>query len=551
MNGAELVAQIVKREGTEFLACYPRNPLIEASAALDIRPVICRQERVGVGIADGYSRIRGGRRNGVFAVQHGPGIENAFPGVAQAYSENVPVLVIPAGSPMTRQYQHPTFRAANVYAPVTKWSAMAHSVEELPDLMRRAYQAMRSGKPGPALVEVPKEVFEAEYHGKLDYTPVPHQRMAADPQAIKQAASILLAAKNPLIWAGQGIRYADAADQLAALAEMLPAPVAATNPGKSAIADSHPLALGGSTRSRSKMFTEFMRRADVVFAVGSSLTSTSFGPGVPKGKTIIHATNAPSDINKDYNADCAVAGDAALVLEALIEEIGRRRESSANTTQALADLKVEIASIKAEWLAEWREQLGSSEVPINQYRVINEMLRTLNRDDVIITHDSGSPREQLLPFWETTKPHSYLGWGKSTQLGYGLGLIMGAKLAAPDKLCINVMGDSSFGMTGLDIETAARNGIGILTIVFNNGVMAAEREVLQLATEKYGALNVGGNYTKLAEALNVASRRVDKPDEIAAALTEAVQVTETGAPFLLEFMVKEGYDFSRYHLEGL
>ncbi len=551
MNGAELVAEIVKREGTEFLSCYPRNPMIEACAALDIRPVICRQERVGVGIADGYTRVRGGRINGIFAAQHGPGIENAFAGVAQAYSENVPLLVIPAGSPLERQYNHPTFRAAQVFAPVTKWSAMAHTVDEVPDLMRRAYQAMRSGKPGPVLVEIPKEVFDADYTGPLDYLPVPHQRFAADPDAIRRAAQMLLAAKHPLIWAGQGIRYADAADQLAALAELLPAPVAATNPGKSAIADSHPLALGGSTRSRSKMYTDFMRRADVVFAIGSSLTSTSFGPGVPKGKTIIHATNEPSDINKDYRADCAITGDAALVLDALIEEIGRQRSASRQSAQALADLKSEIAAVKAAWLAEWQAQLDSSEVPINQYRVINEMLRTFERDNVIITHDFGSPREQLIPFWETTEPHSYLGWGKSTQLGYGLGLILGAKLAAPEKLCVNVMGDSSFGMTGMDIETAARNRIGILTIVFNNGVMAAERDVLRLATKKYGALSVGGNYAKLAEALNVPSRRIEKPDDIADGLREAVRTTETGSPFLLEFMVKEGYEFSRYNLEGL
>jgi acetolactate synthase-1/2/3 large subunit len=178
-------------------------------------------------------------------------------------------------------------------------------------------------------------------------------------------------------------------------------------------------------------------------------------------------------------------------------------------------------------------------------------MRTVERDDVIITHDSGSPREQLLPFWETTKAGSYMGWGKSTQLGYGLGITMGAKLAAPDKLCINVMGDAAIGMTGMDIETAARNRIAILTIVFNNGVMAAERDVLGLSTKKYGALTVSGNYTKVAEGLNVAARRVEKPADIVPAINEAVGVTRSGAPFLLEFMVKEGYDFSRYPLAGL
>ncbi len=242
-------------------------------------------------------------------------------------------------------------------------------------------------------------------------------------------------------------------------------------------------------------------------------------------------------------------GDAALVLDALIAEVGRQKGGGG--ANALKSLQEEIAAGKKAWLAEWSKHLDSDEVPINQYRVIRDLMRTVERDDVIITHDSGSPREQLLPFWETTKAGSYMGWGKSTQLGYGLGITMGAKLAAPDKLCINVMGDAAIGMTGMDIETAARNRIAILTIVFNNGVMAAERDVLGLSTKKYGALTVSGNYTKVAEGLNVAARRVEKPADIVPAIKEAVGVTRSGAPFLLEFVVKEGYDFSRYPLAGL
>lgn len=549
MNGADVIAEILQREGTEFLACYPRNPLIEACAALDIRPILCRQERVGVGMADGYTRIRRGRRNGVFAAQAGPGIENAFPGIAQAYSENVPLLVIPGGLPLARHYVRPVFRAADVYRPVTKWAGLAHSVQELPDLMRRAYHAMRSGKGGPVLIEVPAEVWEAEYRGKLDYKPVPITRTAPDPEAVKQAASLLASAKNPLLVAGQGVLYAEASERLIQLAELIPAPVATTNPGKSAIPESHPLALGASTRSRPKMFTDFMARADLVFAIGSSLTRTPFGPGVPSGKIIIHSTNEAHDINKEYRVDHAMVGDAALVLDALIAEIGRQKAGGG--ANALASLKEEIAAVKKAWLAEWAKHLNSEEVPINQYRVIRDLMRTVDRDNVIITHNSGSPREQLVPFWEPTRPGSYIGWGKSTQLGYGLGLIIGAKLAAPDKLCVNIMGDAAIGMTGMDIETAARNRIAILTIVFNNGVMAAERDVLPLSTKKYGALTVSGNYAKVAEGLNVASMRIAKPGDIVPAIKDAVRVTETGAPFLLEIMVKEGYDFSRYELAGL
>ena len=178
-------------------------------------------------------------------------------------------------------------------------------------------------------------------------------------------------------------------------------------------------------------------------------------------------------------------------------------------------------------------------------------MKTVDRNNVIMTHDSGSPREQMMPFWETTKAGSYMGWGKSTQLGYGLGINMGAKLAEPTKLCVNVMGDAAIGMTGMDIETAARNKIAILTIVFNNGVMGAERDVLKISDEKYGSMTVGGNYTKVAEGLNVAARRVEKPGDIVGAIKEAVSATESGSPYLLEFVVKEGRDFSRYPLAGL
>jgi acetolactate synthase-1/2/3 large subunit len=410
MNGADVVAEILKREGTTVLPCYPRNPLIEACAKIDIRPIFCRQERVGVGIADGFSRIRRGKQNGVFAAQQGPGIENAFAGVAQAYSENVPLLVIPLASSLSRQYVRPNFRAADVMAPVTKWSAIAHSVNELPDLMRRAFHAMRSGKPGPVLVEIPGDVFEAEFNGAIDYEPVPVLRTAPDPDGVREAVRLLLAAKHPVLWAGQGVHYAEAGDRLAALAELIPAPVVATNPGKSAIADSHPLALGASTRTAPKMFSEFMARADLVFAIGSSLTRTSFGPVVPRGKTIVHSTNDPSDINKDYRATHALVGDAALVIDALIAEVARQKGASRGNDKLIA-LKDEVAAVKKSWLEEWAKHLDSDEVPINQYRVIRDLMRTVDRDNVIMTHDSGSPRKQLLPFWETTKAGSYMGWG--------------------------------------------------------------------------------------------------------------------------------------------
>ena len=557
MKAADLVAHILKSEGTEFLACYPRNAIIEAGAKIGIRPILCRQERVGVGIADGYTRVsyaigqtNGSQPvNGVFAAQAGPGIENAFPGVAQAFAENVPILILPGGAGLSRQNQHPTFSAVDVFRPITKIAARAHSVQELPDLLRQAYHAMRSGRGGPALIEIPVEVWGQEYQDDIDWQRIAPVKLAPDREAIKQAAEMLLAAENPLLWAGQGILYAGATAKLVELAELLPAGVMTTNPGKSAFPENHPLALGASTRSRPRALAEKMRQADLVLAIGSSLTKTPFGPGVPADKSIIHATNEPSDINKDYRAALGIVGDATLVIEALIKEL--KNKAGDERAGRRQELEGEISEINKSWRADWQDHLSSNEEPINQYRIIGELMSAVDPAETIITHDSGSPREQLLPFWQASQPGGYMGWGKSTQLGYGLGLNIGAKLAAPEKLCINIMGDSAIGMTGMDLETAARYGIGILTIVFNNGIMAAERAVLIEADEKYGAMTVGGNYTLVAEGLGVATRRVEHPGDFFAALEEAQKVTATDKPFLIECMVKEGHDFSRDDVAGL
>lgn len=540
MNGADVVAEILKREGTEFLSCYPRNPLIEACAKIDIRPILCRQERVGVGMADGYSRTNAGNRIGVFAAQGGPGIENAFPGVAQAFSENVPLLVMPMAGPLSRQYTTPVFNAVDNYRHVTKWAARIGSVTDIPGHMHRAFHVMRTGKSGPVLLEVPNEVWETEYPGDLDYSPVQAIRSAPDPSDVVEAAKQLAAAKSPIIFAGAGILRAEATDQLVRLAEALSAPVMTTNPGKSAFPEDHPLALGSSVVSAPKALTEYLRGADLVFAVGSSLTLTPFGPNVPPGKSIVHATNEAGDINKDYRVTLGLLGDARLTIEALLaalEDI---------SVPAKGDIAGAVQSMKSDWRAEWQRHLSSNEMPINPYRVVNDLMETVDLDNVIITHDSGSPREQLHPFWPSLAPGSYMGWGKSTQLGHSLGLTLGAKLAAPDKLCVHVLGDSAIGMVGMDLETAARNDIAILTVVLNNGIMAAERSVLIESDEKYGAMAVGGNYKPLAEALGVTGFRVEQPSDLKSVIREAIAVTEAGKPALVECMTAEVQEFSRY-----
>ena len=232
MKVADAVAQALKAEGVEYLICYPRQSLIDACTKIGIRPVICRQERVGVGIPDGISRSTQGRRIGVFAMQAGPGIENAFPGVAQVFGDNVPVLLLPGGL-LARRDTPPTFDAVENFRRVTKFVADMSEPGRVSELMRRAFHQLRSGKPGPVLIQLPTDT-DAEV-ANFQYTPVKPVRAAPDPADVRNVAELLLKARCPVIHAGQGILYSGATKELVRLAELIGAPVLTTNTGKSAI----------------------------------------------------------------------------------------------------------------------------------------------------------------------------------------------------------------------------------------------------------------------------------------------------------------------------
>jgi len=535
---AEAVARVLKEEGVEHLICYPRQALIDFCAEIGIRPVVCRQERVGVGIADGISRSTYGKRIGVFSMQGGPGVENTFPGAAQVFGDNVPVLLIP-GDRVGRSFTPPSFDPVQTFRPVMKWAAEITEPGRVIELMRRAFHNLRTGKPGPVLIELPSKIGNSEMDGEFEYSPPRGIRTAPDQADVRSIAELLLKARNPVIHAGQGVLYSGATKELVRVAELLQTPVLTTNTGKGAFPENHPLSLGASVVPAPKMMFHFLKKADIVVAMGSSLTRNHWAPQIPNGKTIIHCTNDAADINKEFPTKAAMLGDAKLMLEALIAEIGNKKRTSDNVAQ-------EVHAVRQEWLNEWVPELTSSEEPINQYRIVHDLMNAVDRENTIVTHDSGSPREQMVAFWQCLVPGGYLGWGKTTQLGHGLGLIMGAKIANPDKLCINVMGDASIGMVGMDIETAVRNRIGILTIVFNNGVMAGEQNGLVAAVQRYQAANLGGNYSEVAKALGAWSTRIAKPDAFLPALKQAMEATQSSTPAVIECVAKQNFKYSRY-----
>ena len=526
------IAEILKREGVDILFGYPRNAVLEAAAEVDIRTVIVRQERTGLHMADGYSRMTRGKKMGVFAMQHGPGTENAYGGVAQAYSESIPLLVLPQGYARRLAHVPDNYHATVQMAGITKLAEPINLPAETPNILRRAFTQMRNGRPRPALVEIPWDVVNDDVPEPLAYEPVLRTRFAPAPDAIEAAAWALVDAKRPVIYAGQGVHWAEAYDELKALAELLAAPVCTSLEGKSAFDETHPLALGSGGAAIPKTVRHFLDKADVIFGVGASFSDTSFGVKMPLGKTIIHNTVDETDLNKLLPTKFGLLGDAKLTLAMLIEACGRFIKAKRNP----AAVAREIKEVEAEWMKEWTPLLTSNDAPLSPYRVLWDLQHTVDMANTIITHDAGSPRDQLTPFWKSTAPLSYIGWGKTTQLGYGLGLAMGAKLACPDKLCINVWGDAAIGFTGMDFETAARERIPILSILLNNEAMAIELNIMPVATQKYRSTDISGNYADFAKALGGYGERVSRPDDIIPAIKRGIQKTQEGTPVLLEFM---------------
>ena len=545
MNGFDVVASCLKAEGVEWMACFPANPLIEAVASIGIRPIVFRQERGGINAADGYSRQMAGRGLGVFAAQDGPGVENSFGGIAQAFGEAVPLLFLPQGYASTNYDVAPNFSAKQNFAHVTKLALSIDRADLAARQMRRAFHALRHGRPGPVLVEMPRDVMQQQVAAvDAAYAPVRTARSAPGRGDVKDAIDLLLGANDPVLWIGQGVLYAGACDRVMALAELLQLPVMTTMQAKSAFPDDHPLALGSVNRTAPRTVYEWLGRADTVLAIGSGLTRTSFGLDIPAGKKIIHATISAEDINKDYPADVGLIGDAGLTLDLLLDEAKARLGE-----QGLAEnvrLKQDIAATKQSWLEEWLPHLTDDATPINPYRVVHEINRCLDHANSVVTHDAGSPRDQIMPFYKATVPHGYIGWGKTTHLGYGIPLMIGAKLAAPHKFCLNLMGDLAFGHTGTEIETAVRAGTPITTVVINNRTMGGYDSKMPVAMARYGAGNQGGDYAAMARAMGARGIDVSQPEGIAPALREAQQANREGEVVVIEIATKQLTQFSQY-----
>jgi thiamine pyrophosphate-dependent acetolactate synthase large subunit-like protein len=449
------IARILKQEGVGWVSTFPVCRVNNALGREGVPMLMMRDDRYAVAVADAFSRITAGSKIGVCTFQGGvnaAGMQYAYAGMAQAYEDGSPVLCItdgvPAGASGNSQYD-----VASAMKTVSKWFGYLDKPERTPELMRRAFTMLRSGRPGPVILAIPNAT--ATYEETADpYRPVKGWKSAPDPADVRAAVDQLLKARNPLIYAGEGVIYAGAAEDLKALAELVNVPVITTLKAKGAFPEDHPLFVGVRGDQ-----VHYLNKSDLILAIGSSLSPGRFSHGIPDAgtKTIIHCNIDELHINKMYPTAHAVIGDARLTLQALRQEVSDRTSGAG---RVLGDVAAEVRAARDQALARYRQVMNSDETPINPYRVYHDLMQALDLRNSFVTHESGNTRDQLSTVFDTLIPRGFLGWGNVSTLGFSLAAAIAAKKAFPGRASVAVTGEAGFGYMLGNLEVLLRRNSG-------------------------------------------------------------------------------------------
>ena len=548
MRGAEAVVKALELEGVRYITGFSGGGLAPLWGPLrqsaTIRPFAARHERLGVEIADGYARATG--QVGVAMTGTGPGATNCLTAIAGCYADNIPVLLLMGQHPLRnlgQEWQQEV--PASIFDGLCKWRGTFTRVQDIPQVMRRAFTALRSGSPGPVVLEMPQDVLTAEADdAALAYTPVgaPGKAGPADAE-VQRAADLLVNAQLPILNAGGGAMCAGAADEVLELAELLSMPVATTIMGKGIFPENHPLSLGGGVYPRSRYASgaalQINRKADVVLAVGNSFRQPNGTDGrpIPDGVSIIHINADPADLNKTYQVALPMLADAKLALRAIINAV--RERVATNTGGIKSEIAEEIRQCHEKHEAEWRPRFNDPATPTNGYRVVRELYQAIDPDRTIALHDAGGSRGYLVPFWQTTRPRNFVAMGGMAAMGWSVGAAIGTKLGRPDHLVVHLLGDASFGMTGMELETAARMNLPILTVLINNGGIGGGMMGMENPNGTPPEMAVlGGNFSVVANGLGCWSERVEHPEDIRPAFQRAIRAIDAGQPALVEVMIR-------------
>jgi acetolactate synthase-1/2/3 large subunit len=526
MTGGEAVVETLKREGFEYLFSIPGVQIMSVFDALygekDLRLIVPRHEQSTIYMADGYARIKG--KPGAGLVVPGPGVQNALAALGTAYACSSPVLLL-AGQVETADLGrdggalHEVNDQLDMVRPVTKWCRRVMRVEEIPGAIQEAVGQMKTGRPRPTEVEIPwdtlRSIAEVRLSPRKDIPPADPDR-----ENVRRAADLLVQARRPFIWAGGGAILSGSSAELRELAELLGAPVATTAEGKGAISEDHPLSLGGGYYGFGAARWS-LPQADVVLAVGTRLTWLQMRPGtaLKAPQRLIHLDADPSVIGKSYPAELGLVTDAKSGLKALVEEIRGRKISRERWPSSALE---QSRGNHQNWLRE--------KAPI-QYDII-KILRKVLPDDAILVAGVTNIGYWANLAYAARGPRTYLNSSYFATLGFSFPTALGAKLAAPDRPVVCVVGDGGFLYGCVELATAVRYGINLVTIVFNDQAFGSTKsdQLVNFKGRIVGTELNNPDFARLAELFGAKGLKAE-PDTLGEVLNEALGA---GKPTVIE-----------------
>ena len=530
LNGSEIVVECLKEQGVDTVFGYPGGSILNIYDALykhshEIRHILTSHEQGAAHAADGYARATG--KVGVCMATSGPGATNLVTGIATAYMDSVPMVAITANVtlPMLGKDSFQEVDIAGVTMPITKHGYIVKNVEELAGTLRRAFEIARSGRPGPVLVDITKDVTAAV----CEYVPVQAERkrpsVSYTEERLEKVAEYIREAKKPYLYVGGGAIIADAYDEVARLAELMDAPVCDTLMGKGAFDGRSARYTGMIGMHGTKTSNLGVSRCDLLIALGARFSDRVTGNPrkFAENAKIIHIDIDAAEINKNIRVDASLVGDLKVVLQDLNGRLKKQEHP--------------------EWMADIQELKENYPLKYDASRLscpyVIETIDRVTKGEAVITTDVGQHQMWAAQYYRYTSPRTFLSSGGLGTMGYGLGACIGAQLGQPDKLCINIAGDGCFRMNMNELATASRYNIPIIQVVINNHVLGMVR---QWQTLFYGkrysqtVLNDKVDFCRVAEALGCAAIRVTKKEEMAPALEKAIAMK---MPVLIECMIPE------------
>ncbi|WP_440947215.1 acetolactate synthase large subunit [Methanosarcina sp. T3] len=532
VNGAKALIKCLEKEGVDTLFGYPGGQIIPFYNELydsDLRHILVRHEQAAAHAADGYARATG--KTGVCVSTSGPGATNLVTGIATAYMDSVPIVALTGQVPRSL-IGNDAFQEADITGitlPITKHNYLVQDPVEIPRIVKEAFHIASTGRPGPVLIDLPKDVqnieIDLQYPDKVElrgYKPT----YKGNTQQIKRAAEEIANSCRPIIYAGGGVISSNASAELVELAETLMAPVTTTLMGISSIPTEHPLYVGMLGMHGCKYANYAIQESDLIIAVGARFDDRvtgkleSFAPNA----RVIHIDVDPAEISKNVKVHVPIVGDAKQVLKSLIKYV-----QCCKSTEWLE----KVNQWKKEYPLAYRQVSSDTIMP----QFVIEQISEASKDAIIVT-EVGQHQMWAAQYFKYSKPRTFLTSGGLGTMGYGLPAAMGAKVGKPDKTVINIAGDGSFQMNSQELATLVQNDIPVVSVILNNGYLGMVRQWQELFYDRrysYTFIKGSVDFVKLAEAYGALGLRAEKPSEVRPAIEEAVK---SGRPAVVEVIVE-------------